>query len=295
MFKPMLASTIKHMNLLRFPLLVSKKFDGLRASMQEGRLVSRTLTDIPNTNVQKMFRGIPDGVDGELIVGDPWLQGCFNRTQSVVMSDDKPAVDLCYYCFDKYSKKPFIDRLADAAFAIHDHEYTCFVEHQVVNSVDEIDVILKPLIEAGWEGLMLRDPYGRYKEGRSSEAEGLLLRIKPFVDFEGEVVGYIEREHNGNVATTDNLGHTKRGSCQANMSGLDDLGALVVVGINGLWKGTTFKCGTGFDAQERKELWKTRNTLIGRIAKMKYQLVGSKDKPRIPVFLGWRDPRDMGE
>ena len=65
-FRPMLASHCKDMSNLRFPVLVSKKLDGVRASVQGGRLMSRSLKPIPNENVQAMFKGLPEGLDGEL-------------------------------------------------------------------------------------------------------------------------------------------------------------------------------------------------------------------------------------
>lgn len=43
----------------------------------------------------------------------------------------------------------------------------------------------------------------------------------------------------------------------------------------------------------RRVHWSDRQALIGKTVKFKYQAIGTKDKPRIPVFLGWRDARDM--
>ena len=48
-FKPMLAfSKLPDFRMLKFPLYVSPKLDGIRASMQGGRLVSRSLKPIAN-------------------------------------------------------------------------------------------------------------------------------------------------------------------------------------------------------------------------------------------------------
>jgi DNA ligase-1 len=43
----------------------------------------------------------------------------------------------------------------------------------------------------------------------------------------------------------------------------------------------------------RREVWKDPDAYIGKIIKYKYQAIGSKDAPRIPIFLGFRDERDM--
>ena len=79
MFKPLLAwkpekNQVLEVELAKlrvWPRLVSRKLDGIRATVQGGRLRSRTLKDIPNVNVQKMFAGLPEGLDGELIFGKP--------------------------------------------------------------------------------------------------------------------------------------------------------------------------------------------------------------------------------
>src|SRR5712691_7907552 len=96
-FKPMLAlSKLPDFRMLKFPLLVSPKLDGIRASVQGGQLVSRSLKPIPNKNVQDLFRNLPEGIDGELIEGNPSDEP-FRRTTSIVMSDDKPAKGIKLY------------------------------------------------------------------------------------------------------------------------------------------------------------------------------------------------------
>src|SRR5216684_92514 len=102
LFKPMLAlSKLPDFTKLRFPLLVSPKLDGVRATVQGGRLRSRSLKEIPNKNVQDLFRNLPEGTDGELIHGQPWNDP-YRRTISIVMSDDKPADGVQLYVFDRF-------------------------------------------------------------------------------------------------------------------------------------------------------------------------------------------------
>ena len=36
-----------------------------------------------------------------------------------------------------------------------------------------------------------------------------------------------------------------------------------------------------------------KNKLMNRIIKFKWQEAGTKDKPRCPIFLGFRDPEDV--
>ena len=61
-----------------------------------------------------------------------------------------------------------------------------------------------------------------------------------------------------------------------------------------LWPDVTFNVGTGLDAEQREALWLIRDSgLIGQTIKFKYQKIGTADKPRIPVFLGFRAKEDM--
>ena len=70
------------------------------------------------------------------------------------------------------------------------------------------------------------------------------------------------------------------------------LGALILK-----WKdGETFKTGTGFTEQRRKDIFAEKdsdNSIIGKLIKVKYQASGMKDKPRFPSFVGVRSNLDM--
>lgn len=94
--------------------------------------------------------------------------------------------------------------------------------------------------------------------------------------------------HNGNEATVNELGRTKRSSHKENKTGRGDLGALVLRHPDGF----TFNVGTGFTDDDRALVWKDRDTFVGKLAKVKYFAIGMKDAPRHPVFLGWRDGSD---
>jgi DNA ligase-1 len=56
-----------------------------------------------------------------------------------------------------------------------------------------------------------------------------------------------------------------------------------------------FSIGTGFTNEMRIVLWANhkRGEGLKKIVKYKYFPSGGKDKPRFPVFVGFRDKRDM--
>ena len=135
---------------------------------------------------------------------------------------------------------------------------------------------------------MIRDPNGKYKHGRSTTKEGGLLKIKRFEDDEAVVIGVEELMTNLNEQELDNLGHKVRSSKKEGLVPAGKLGALIV-------KHKTFgefKIGSGFTEDARVKLWRERDELKGRLAKFKYQPSGVKDKPRFPVFLGFRNKID---
>jgi DNA ligase-1 len=286
--KPMLAC--KDASKIRFPVYASPKLDGIRALVRDGVVLSRTLKPIPNQHVQRLF-GRPEleGFDGELIVGAPYGDDVMQRTTSGVMRiEGEP--DVTYYVFD----------LWDCPDVVFTDRYEVLRENRKIASVllltqekiltqNQLDEYEAECIAEGYEGVMVRDPYGKYKYGRATAKEGYLTKIKRFEDSEAVVVGVEELMHNDNEATTDNLGHTKRSTHAAGKRPAGVLGALVCETPAGV----RFNIGTGFSAEQRALLW-DKPELIGKYAKYRhFAVTGVKDAPRFPVFLGFRHPEDM--
>lgn len=286
MFKVMLASDAD-LTKLRFPLLASPKLDGIRAYVRDGLVLSRSNKPIPNKNVQRKFSGLKN-FDGELIVGEPTSKTVYRDTVSVVMSHDAPAVDVQFFAFDHIAMLDCSYVRRRDELDVRGHNDVFEHEQQLIWDEFELQNYEEVCLNKGYEGLILRDPNGRYKCGRSTAREGLLLKLKRFVDAEATVVGFEERMHNGNEATTNELGRTKRSSHKENKTGRGDLGALVVE-----MNGVRFNIGTGFLDSERAEIWANQEKYLGTLAKFKYFPIGVKDAPRHPVFLGWRDRSDM--
>lgn len=291
-FEPMLApSKTPDTSKLKYPMLASYKLDGIRATVQNGVLLSRNMKPIANKNVQERFKDLPNGLDGELIVGDPFGEGVFQRTSSVVMSHDKPAEDVTFHVFDIHVENtPFKARLELVGFPESLPKHTIKVEHWEVLNESELLIVENNALEAGYEGLMLRSPDGPYREGRSTAREGYLFKIKRFMDSEAEILDTFEEMENTNEAGVDELGHTERSSSKSGMVGKGTLGGFQV---RDLKTRVAFRIGGGLTAEQRANLWAIRAELPGQIVKYKYFPVGVKDKPRFPVFLGFRDKADM--
>jgi DNA ligase-1 len=296
-FKPMLAGKCTDVTKLTFPVLASLKLDGVRCLVIGGRLMSRTLKPIPNSKVQALFKGLPDGTDGELILGDPTAPDAYRKTVSAVMGDGNPIEGLRYWVFDNfnlpggfqmrfnYLKTLLLDGMSGVKL----------LTHSLCPNVESLNLVEELAVAEGHEGIMVRSLDGPYKQGRSTEKEGYLLKIKRFEDAEAIIIGYEERMHNGNEAKKNAVGRTERSTAQDGLTGRGDLGALIVRGINGTYKYVEFKIGTGFDDKERLDIWSKRDIMMGMIIKYQYFPTGSKDKPRFPTWLGFRYKIDMDE
>jgi DNA ligase-1 len=297
MFKPLLAAKMKDIEAelaqLKFPVLVSTKLDGIRATVQGGRLRSRTLKDIPNVNVQKMLAGLPEGLDGELIFGRPTAPDVFRQTTSIVMSDDKPAEGIQYFVFDQFLDAGFSERFSSYQDAVGDMPkgFPIVAVAQIrVDHLEELLALEEKWLVLGYEGLMIRSMDGRYKEGRSTMNESILIKLKRFEDAEAVIIGLYEMMHNDNVAQTNELGRTKRSTMQENLRAAGVLGGFHVKDVK---TGVEFNVGSGFDAQQKEQFWGERDSLAGKIIKYKSLTVGVLEKPRHPIFLGFRSEEDM--
>lgn len=309
-FKPMLAAKTDGKN-LRYPLLASPKLDGVRAIVIDGVVMSRALKPIPNKLVQARFGHHKyNGLDGELIVGDITDKDVYRKTVSGVMSEEgRPIV--FFYIFDRVSNRTpddanrFKTRLCSAgekAVGL----YCMVLSHIMIHKEEELVKLEEKWLAEGYEGVMLRDPAGLYKFGRSTKREGGLLKLKRFEDSEAEVLGVVELMHNDNPKKLNELGKQQRSSHKANKRGGGKMGALHV---RDLKTGVEFDIGTGFTDSDRSRIWDQHcmagvytqggepkwrvHPVVGQILKYKYFPTGSKDKPRFPVFLGWRSTIDL--
>ena len=297
--RPMLAAAFDPAKLV-FPVLASPKVDGIRCLCYPGLgPVSRSFKPIRNDHIRNLLDSNVNlrYLDGELQAGN------FQETDSAVMTvTGSPS--FTYHVFDMfaYSQTPFEERLkwakesverATAEFASKGLANLVVVnalEHVQISSHIELDSYEASCLERGYEGVMLRDPKGPYKSGRSTVREGWLLKVKRFVDSEACITGFEPLLRNQNEAQQDALGLQKRSSHKSGKIADELLGKIIVQDIHHGWK---FAIGSGFNMEQRKEIWDNREVFLRTIVKYKYQPHGMKDVPRAPIFLGFRHPEDM--
>ena len=294
--KPMLAADLKgQWDKLVYPQYGTTKLDGIRCLKINGRgVVSRTFKPIANKHIRETLDSfLPVQSDGEIIAGVTFQE----TTHNVMSYDGTP--DFKYYMFDLVTEglesEPYLARIEKLkiwweTLTPTQKNIVVLVLPTKLNNRAEVEAYEQSCLDQGFEGIILRSGKSPYKCGRSTLNEQYLTKIKRFEDSEATIVGYEELMTNNNVATKDNFGRSERSSHKENLAGAGVLGNLLVKDVK---SGETFGVGSGFNAEQRKQYWESRDLLVGQIIKYKFFSVGVKDKPRHPIWLGFRSADDM--
>jgi DNA ligase-1 len=294
-FRPMKASSSTDGDLsdITFPVYATPKKDGIRCVIQRGKAKSSTLKPIPNKYIRSKLRNLAP-FDGELQTGKT---GSFDqRTEGIMREAGTP--DFTFFVFDQVPmmrdtgylervkwlmawKKERGDKLPHVKFLLP----------VKLNNMRELRAYMREQLALGEEGIVIRSGDGPYKYGRSTFKEGYAIKFKPFEDAEAKIYGVFEQMENQNEKQETFLGTSGRSSHKANKKGKNTLGGFHVTTRQ--WGEFKVGTGQGLDMKLRKLIWSNPKKFIGKIIKFKYQKIGTKDKPRIPIFLGFRDKRDI--
>ena len=262
---------------LRYPLLCSPKYDGIRCITIGGTAYSRKLKPLPSRQVQHEF-GWMGYLDGEL------LAGTYNETQSLVMSRDKEG-DISFYVFDcvhpDFVGRPYFERLARLENL---PGKVTAVPQEWVDNEKALLRYEERILSEGYEGIIMRDPAAPYKQGRGTWKEGIIYKLKRFQDDEGVILDVEEQMTNENEMRLDALGYAERSSSKEGLVGAATLGAFVV-----LFRGNEIRVAPGaLDHEERRRVWLNKELYIGQELKFRYFDYGSKDAPRFARAVGFR-------
>lgn len=293
--KPLLAEDFVEADMV-FPAVLSPKLDGIRAIGTQGTLKTRSMKDIPNPHIVERFKQY-QGLDGEFIFGEPTAEDCYNLTYSAVMKTSaKNADGVRLFVFDSIFNMddPFWKRYADATDIVRQSgdDLLVIVPQVQVTSMEDVDRLEAEWLAQGYEGWMYRLADGRYKQGRSTVKEGILLKGKRFKDSECVVLAVEEMLENQNEAYRNELGRTQRSSHKEGMVGKGTFGRALVRDI---YSGVEFYIGggKGMTKAKRAEIWADRENQPGQFWKYTYFPIGVVDKPRFPQWGGLRSAEDI--
>lgn len=280
---------------IRYPTIGFPKIDGFRCVLDEHPKTSR-LARFPNEHFHsKMQSLLPGGhlLDSEVVVGRKRGKGVLQRTSSGLTSR-AGTPDFKLWVFDLFRADlrdtEFHRRYEMAGQLVKelDHPRVRLLKSYHIQDQWDLEAYLDNCLMQGYEGIILRSPDGRYKEGKSTLREQHMLKVKPFEDAEGRVVGWFEEMENTNEAKREATGKLKRSSSKEGKVPKGRLGGLILKDER---TGVVVRVGGGFTQQDRIHLWGIRNKLDGMLVRYKKQKVGEKDKPRHPNFVEFVDFR----
>jgi len=289
---------------LSYPLLASYKLDGIRCIFREGRMISRSLKNIPNARLQDKFAKLTEFtrteprlmplLDGELLAKS--LE--FNDLSGLIRTFDKKAPeDLFFYMFDaivedKYNE-PFIDRLKHVEkFGEIWPDLIKVIPQKLVKTPEEVKAYFYEAVNNGCDGLILRYPMGRYKCGRGTLKEGLIYKLKPYVTFDAQIIEVIQAtkvDPNAKKKVNE-LGYSETSKKKGDRIPVEKACDFVV-----MHEGETqLKVVIAMTDKEKEEIWKNRDKYIGKWIEYKGLEVGMKDGglPRHPVLVRFREDKN---
>ncbi len=277
MIKPTLAKEFKdYEHKLSWPLYSQPKFDGLRCIITRDGAWSRnwkpfvTLEHIREA-LAPVFEKHPNIVafDGEVYNHD--LKDDFNQVVSLVKQPKATEEDLArardkieYHVYDYVDTQevPYEDRVKQLMvyITIAESQYIQHVDTQLIMDREELDRHYDLYLEGGYEGQMIRHPKMPYEHKRTSN----LLKRKEFVDAEFPIIGY--REGKGNRAGCIVLRCRNEG-------------------------GQEFDCSVKGPVEYTRKLYQIGDSLIGKMATVKYQRLTPDGIPKFLTCIKFRDER----
>lgn len=295
-------ATLEDPSTLRYPILITPKYDGIRAIVSEKGLLSNSLKLLPNSLLQRMAKSLPLYVDLEVCLRDNTGNLLpFNEISSWVMSENKsipPEIEPILFVFDSLEEptKTYRERLKSLYVKSLYGSLPSFAQVTSIRECQDSEDIYDAHcynLSMGYEGSILRSPDGIYKNGRSTLKEQYSIKLKPFEDTEGTLVDWEPRLINLEESKKDERGLLKKGKKKANLIPTEEVGVLIL-------KSPKFsepvRVGSGLDNKLAKEIYQNPSLYLGKMVKFKYLPSTGEaysKKPRHPVFIGFRDEMDL--
>jgi len=311
-FKPFLAPNDKiELDKIKYPLLGSTKLDGYRCIFYNGEMLTRSLKQVQNKQLREKFEVLRKYSEEHNLILDGEIYShelTFQQLNKFFMSEDlesarsikrygeifKMPEHVKFYLFDCVKDDDF-----DVAFAYRDRysqdiaskfpELIILVEQRMVNSKKEVENMFEFALERDYEGLILKSLGGRYKCGRGTVKEGLIYKVKPFITFDSKIINVEQAtkvDPNAEKKTNE-LGRSVTSKKKNDRILVEKASNFVVK-----YKDLNVSVVIAMTDIEKEEIWKNKDKYIGKIIEYKGMLVGSKDVPRHPVFVRFRNDKD---
>lgn len=238
---------------------MSEKLDGVRAIWNGEMLVTRGAIRIPAPPWFTERLPKDHMLDGELWMGRGKFQQCSGAVRRE--SDSSEWHQITYQVFDcitdSIKNAAFLDRYRTARELVKKIGHCHLVEQTPIKSHEHLEQAFAQILEAGGEGLIIRQPNGTWIPTRTST----LLKVKADDECDAVVTGYLggEGKHKGRVG--------------ALICRLRDIGKQSI----------TVNVGTGLSDADRENPPKT-----GTVIRVGHSGVTDAGVPRFPRFNGVR-------
>lgn len=297
MMRPTLACSldteqdIEDLFLIHNEIWLSEKKDGIRGIKSSNRLWSREAKLIPNRRLQRALSDVPNGLDGEImfiIDGQDGVHPPLEHINSIVTSDNAQWPKRwtpMFYAFDfqvmhrMYYWARYMEMVA--RWADHPDKPYRVITQQPVYSAKKVIQLFNKVVNAGGEGICLRSPNTKYKEGRSTFNDACLLRFKKLMRERATIWGFTPLERHVGPQKRNAFGLAKRDGKKGNLEQVEELGALL--GVHETLG--RFKVGSGFTADQRRKYYLKGEKLVGREFLFEYRDTTHKGVPRNPTFI----------
>jgi ATP-dependent DNA ligase len=264
---PMLAHDYnKRGKSIKFPCFVQRKFDGTRCvGMPSKGLFSRNKKSYPHLeHIVAEINRLPPTIilDGELYSDTLTFQEIVGlvKRETLKPGDEEKQKQIKFHVYDIINGMPYEQRYANLQilFNRYKFKYLELVKTEQCNSEEHMKELHSQYVAEGYEGIMLRNKQGLYKNARSDS----LQKFKLFFDGEFKVVDYKEG---------------------------DGLEAGCVIWICENEDGKQFACRPRGTREERMELYENGDDYVGKMLTVRFQELTTDGLPRFPVGICFRD------
>lgn len=263
-FKPMLAHKFKDSrHHAVWPSFVQPKLNGVRMLMDGKSARTRGGKDhIPEVVKHLMFDTGGHVLDGELMMPNNLLLQDSMTAIKKFRPDRSP--QLLYHVYDVVEPgMPYAQRLELVKKLLKNAPPNVrLVQTEVCKTADDVMGFHKLFTSQGYEGAMLRNPSTGYEDGKRSYS---LLKVKSFLDAEFRIVDVVD-------------------------GGGADAGHAIFVCDNG--RGKTFNCRPEGAKSARAEMFRNRQSLIGKFLTIRFFELSATGIPLFPVGVVVRDAQD---
>ena len=264
---PMLAHDYnKRGKSIKFPCFVQRKFDGTRCVGMPGKgLFSRNRKAYPHLeHIAAEINKLPPGVvlDGELYSDTLTFQEIVSlvKQETLKKGAEEKQLQIKFHIYDLINEMPYEQRYANLQMLFNKYKFKhlVFVKTDMCESEERMKELHAAYVAEGYEGIMLRNKAGLYKNSRSAD----LQKYKEFFDDEYEVVDYKEGE------------------------GLEEGCVLWVCKTP---EDKLFSCRPRGTREDRVELFKNGDKYVGKKLTVRFQEKTTDGLPRFPVGITFRD------